>query len=53
MFLTWDDSSDGRASSAHAGDDDEAKAFVLQPRDAHVVWVALSVTLCGRKWVRE
>ena len=47
MFLTWDDSADGRASSAHAGDDDEAKAFVLQPGDADVVGVALSVTLWG------
>ena len=46
-FFTWNYSSDGRASPAHAGDDDEAEAFVLQPGDAHVVGVALSVTLWG------
>ena len=47
FFFTWDYSSDGRSSPADAGDDDEAEAFVLQPGDAHVVGVALSVTLWG------
>ena len=46
-ILTWNYSSNGRASPADAGDDNETKAFVLQPGDAHVVGITLSVTLWG------
>ena len=57
FFFTWDYSSDGRSSPADTGDDDEAKAFVFQPGDAHVIGVAnvvaLSVAFWGRKWVRN
>ena len=45
--ITWNYSSDGRSSPTDAGDDNETKAFVLQPGDAHIVGVALSVTLWG------
>ena len=45
--ITWNYSSDGRSSPTDAGDDNETKAFVLQPGDADVVGVALSVTLWG------
>ena len=45
FLLTWNYSSDGRASPTDAGDYDEAEAFVLQPGDADVVGVTLSVTL--------
>ena len=45
MFFTWNYSSNGGASPADAGDDNETKAFVLEPGDADVVGVALSVTL--------
>ena len=45
--ITWNYSSDGRSSPTDTGDDNETKAFVLQPGDADVVGVALSVTLWG------
>ena len=38
--LTWDNSADGGACPADAGDDDEAKSLVLQPGDGHVVRIA-------------
>ena len=38
--LTWDDSADGGARPADAGDDDEAESLVLQPGDGHVVRIA-------------
>ena len=50
FFFTWDYSSDGRSSPADTGDDDEAKAFVFQPGDAHVIGVANVVALSVAFW---
>ena len=38
--LTWDNSANSRAGSADAGDDDEAKSFILQPGDGDIIRIS-------------
>jgi len=52
-MLTRDDPADGGARPADARDDDEAEAFVLQARHAHVVGIALPITLCKEEVSRR
>ena len=43
---TWDNPADGGSSPTDTRYDDKAKAFILQPRDAHIVGVTLPVSFC-------